>query len=127
MKDFPKMVSQTDLFRYLEDELGYCGCAGGNAALNDLELTLIFAKMHQEMMLDNNEKYDFQCRQQLRDNFEHQIGFNKSPGTVTWFLYMLEHHDLISHGFNILECTITEKGEALLNEITRFGLEDPNG
>ena len=114
------------MIRFIERDLGFCGCAAAEEALEVLVVTLRFAKQYGDSFDndDSQEKKDQWYKQWYQD-FMQTLRFNENPGVTTWFLYMLEHHGLIQHGFNVTVCTTTPKGEQLRAALEHFGWEDP--
>lgn len=43
-----------------------------------------------------------------------------SPGLQSWFIYSLDRADLISHGFNVYDVWIRDRGRWLLQGLERF-------
>lgn len=111
--------NQEDLERYLRIELGYCGCAHGDEAIELLQDVLRIARERQlslatpDPMVGCTHAY-----QQLMA----RVRCSEVPGLATWFLYLLDSRGLIEHNSNVTECAITDRGSRLLNAIERYWL-----
>lgn len=124
MTTLPEFYSRNSLKKYLEKELGFCGCAAADDALNVLIATLRYAKEYRDNR-DNEEMVGTHERgRRWYQGFMECIGFNENPGVATWFLYMLDHHGLVEHDFNVTTCQITSAGEHLLAAFEKYGFEE---
>ena len=104
-----------DLIATLKKELGYCGCGYYEEAILLLYDTLRLARIRTDTINSDNE-----CYLDATDELLERIPLNKMYGLATWFLYLLNDRDLITHGFEISDIMITQKGRWLLDAIERY-------
>jgi hypothetical protein len=123
-RDLQAIGSKKDLERYLKKELGFCGCASGDAAVELLRDVLRCGRERQfsletpDPMVGSTHAY-----QQLMA----RLKFDEVPGLATWFLYLLDSRRFVEHGFNVTECCLTEKGSGLLDAIERYWAPSSDG
>ena len=105
-----------ELIHYLRSELGYCGCAHYEAALHLLRETLLVADRVLDAMIARDQTaFD---RESAR--YQDLLGFGVNPGLATWFLYFLDHHNLIEHAGNVMRSWLTPKGSRLLERMREY-------
>ena len=116
--ELPPVSSYDELERYLQAELGYCGCANPDAAIEILRDVLRCVRNVRSAMLE--EPYFYERSKQAYDRLQETLHFKRAPGTAMWFLYLLDAHGLTEHGNNVRECWISAKGVQLLDAIERY-------
>jgi hypothetical protein len=109
--------NREDLDRYLEIELGYCGCAHPDEAVELLRDVLRCARDRHESISTLDPMVG--CTRAYQDLMA-RLSFSAVPGLATWFLYLLDSRGFILHGNNVTECSITTKGSQLLDAIEQF-------
>jgi hypothetical protein len=114
------IANHKDLVAYLRTELGYCGCAHFGAALHLLRETLAVA----DRALEAIKARDQQASDRATAQYQDLLGIPDNPGLATWFLYFLDHRDLIEHGGNVMRSWISSKGGRLLEAMRKYS-EDP--
>lgn len=109
--------NQEELDCYLQIELGYCGCARGEEAVELLRDVLRCANERQLSISTPDPMVG------CTNAYQHlmaRLSFDEVPGLATWFLYLLDSRGFIEHGNNVTECSITAKGSQLLDAIERI-------
>jgi len=106
--------SEEELCRVLKRDLGFCGCGESRAVLLLLRDVLRFAKVRYASAWDDGTR-----ELETRAIFD-RLGYEATPGVATWFLYLLDFHEVIWHGFVIGDFGIMSKGEWLLDALERF-------
>ncbi len=105
-----------ELLAYLREDLGYCGCGYYEEAIRVLRDVLQLAADRQANTGD--EERFAELTQSV-----HQLVV-ASPGLGTWYVWLLDKHGYIWHGFNESDIWITKKGKIVLQAIVthyRFG------
>ena len=117
----PKIVikSRDDLLAYLKTELGYCGCGYYEDAIRVLRDILQFASDRQDACKGDAERFSTITREVEKWTLS-------SPGLATWFVWLLDKHGLIWHGFNETDIWISKKGDVVLNAIKQhYEFQEP--
>ena len=114
--------SRDSLLAYLKTELGYCGCGYYEDAIRVLRDILQFASDRQDASRDDAERFSLITRDIEKWTLT-------SPGLATWFVWLLDKHGFIWHGFNETDIWVSKKGMVLLNAIKRYYefRDPPNG
>lgn len=110
----PAEIPSADaLFQLLQAELGYCGCAYTDAVpfLHEL-LRRVAARTDS---LDDSAAF-----QRHTEELEVWMLHHASGGVASWILYGFEKADLLYHGWNVFDLSITEKGRRVLAALDRF-------
>ncbi len=106
-----KVDTCDELLAFLTSELGYCGCGYYEEAIRTLRDVLQFASDRQSASaLRDSERFSAVTR-------EVESRSLVSPGLSTWFVWLLDKHDFIWHGFNADDIWTTEKGAFVLAAI----------
>jgi hypothetical protein len=110
---FPRIDSHESLLKALEDELGYCTCAYGEA----LPLLRDFLRLVVERTEGVGEPERYRI---ATDNIRTMQSDNGSTALRSWFIYTLDRADLLMHGFNLYDVWATAKGRWLLAGLEQF-------
>ena len=120
-RNLPAQTNSSDeLLNYLRNDFGYCGCGYYEESIRTLRNVLQFAADRQASTEDS-ERFSAITRSV-------QQWVLSSPGLATWFVWLLDKHGCIWHGFNETDIWITKKGTAVLNAIVThylFREDDP--
>lgn len=112
----PQIETREQLLAVLSKELGYCGCASGDA-MATLVGFLRAAKARSDSTSDSAEFTKASLE------VEASLPLKAAPGFADWFVYGLEQRDLVSHNFRVTDVWITSKGRWLLDAIERIWSE----
>jgi hypothetical protein len=110
----PAMSSWAELERVLRDELGYCGCG---AYVDSVHLLRDVLSLTRERSAATADLAAFSSASRA---LEARLQVDTAPGLATWFLHVLDHHGLISHGLRATDAWITDRGQQLLDALERF-------
>ena len=114
-----KIDSSDELLNFLKAEFGYCGCGYYEESIRTLRDVLQFASDRQNATGDS-ERFSAITR-------EVDAWLLSSPGLSTWFVWLLDKHDFIWHGFNASDIWIAKKGASVLEAIKiHYVFDDPN-
>ncbi len=113
----PPINSKEELYGFLRDRLGFCGNAAADEAFALLRDTLRFARDYKRSFV-GSEGHDG-CAAAYR-GMQTRLQFDRFPGLATWYLYFLNHHDLIEHASNVTDCWIAPTGEYVLDAIEEY-------
>ena len=101
---------------WLGQKLGYCGCDHYAEAIDLLRDVLRSVRDWEDALAVKDEPGMIQARRSMKG----RLGYENNPGLATWFLYWLDHHDLIWHAGRASECGLMKKGRVLLEAIERL-------
>jgi hypothetical protein len=110
----PAEIPSADaLFRLMESELGYCGCAYTDAVpfLHEL-LRRVAARTDS---VDDSAAF-----QRHSEELEAWMLHHASGGVASWIVSGFQKADLLHHGWNVFDLSITEKGRRVLVALDRF-------
>ena len=105
--------SPASLLKALEDSLGYCDCAYDD--------TPTFLREFLRAAADRSDTTNEPER--FREASERLVAFLKaggSSGMRSWFVYLMDRADLVSHNFNLYDVWITDRGRWLLAGLEQF-------
>ena len=105
--------SHRALILALEEHLGYCTCAYDNAVpfLRDF-LRLVEKR--------TNCATDSERFHQASVELEEFLRRSASSAVQSWFVYALDKADVITHGFNLYDILMMDRGWWLLDGLERF-------
>ena len=97
----------------LKEHMGYCTCAYDNAVpfLRDF-LRLVDRR--------TNGASDSEVFRQASVDLEAFLRNSSSSAVQSWFVYALDKADLITHGFNLYDILMMDRGWWLLDGLERF-------
>jgi hypothetical protein len=109
--ELPTVRSYEELEQVMREDLGFCGCADAADAIEVLRDVLRAARDWKAAIADDtNER-----RSLANQTMLHRLNYEQTPGLATWFLYLLDHRNLIGHAGRITTCWIEDKGQQLLD------------
>ncbi len=108
MSESLQFASWAELKKWLEQDLGYCGCSAYEDAVELLRDVLRIVRDR------TDSTSDAEAFRRASEALEARLRFDDVPGLATWFLYSLDLHRLVWHGFRATDCWLTDKGRSLL-------------
>ena len=120
LQGWPPIDSRATLCKVLQETLGFCPCAHNTALpfLRDF-LRLVVARTDG---VEDAERFR-QTSAAVIDLLR-QAG---APAMQSWFVYALDHADLIMHNFNRYNVLIMDRGRWVLDGLERFSEPPPAG
>lgn len=112
---FPEVTDYESFVRVLNRELGHCTCGSDGT----IPLLVRFLRLVNDRTDSLSDPDRYKEADKALTDFIESTG---SPSLMCWFIYFLEKLDFVTHGFNIFDVTILEKGRNLVSAFERTGL-----
>lgn len=103
----PNFDKPADIHAFFSNVFGACGCS-------ELEEMIDVIKIYLKWL---------STQQQERENWDH-LFINGHIGTYYIIMGVFDNADLCEHGTSIRHPWITDKGKALLDELTKYAVEE---
>jgi hypothetical protein len=114
LPETPDFADLAELRRHLRDLTGFCDCATDDA-LPLLREMLQAAAARSDAASGPAEAFRAQT-----EVVENLLSQSTRAGYACWFVYALERADLLTHGFNVTDIWITERGRKVLAGLLRW-------
>jgi len=115
---WPAIDSHVALIKALEEHPGYCTCAYDNA----IPFLRDFLRLVDRRTKGASDSNRFR---QASAELEAFLRESASPAVQSWFVYALDKADLITHGFNLYDILMMDRGWRLLDGLERFAKPPP--